>query len=56
MCSYETIFNSFGKLIDSYGVKNPIHLVRGFPSVYLWRHMIETLGFKINLVFFEMTF
>jgi hypothetical protein len=28
MCSYETIFNSFGKLIDS-GVRNPMDLVAG---------------------------
>jgi hypothetical protein len=29
MCSYETIFNSFGKLIDSYQVRNPLDLVAG---------------------------
>jgi hypothetical protein len=29
MCSYETIFNSFGNLIDSYGVRNPMDLVAG---------------------------
>jgi hypothetical protein len=26
MCSYETIFNSFGKLVGSYGVRNPMDL------------------------------
>jgi hypothetical protein len=31
MCSYETIFNYFGKLIDSYEVRNPMDLVAGFP-------------------------
>ena len=44
MCSYETIFNSFGKLIDSYGVRNPMDLVAGFPSIFLadviW-HMVK---------------
>ena len=36
MCSYETIFNSFGKLIDSYGVRNPMDLVAGLFGQLWW--------------------
>ena len=61
MCSYETVFNSFGKLIDSCTGLLPINLHYTLKNAiqktsYLWRHMIETLGSKINLGFFEMTY
>jgi len=36
MCSYKTIFNSFGKLIDSYRVRNPMDLVAGLFGHWHW--------------------
>jgi hypothetical protein len=36
MSSYETIFNSFGKLIDSYGVRNLMDLVAGLFMHWHW--------------------
>jgi hypothetical protein len=55
MCSYETIFNSFGKLIDSYRVRNPMDMVASFPSVFLadviWHtvKLLRTISITQNL-------
>ena len=55
MCSYETIFNSVGKLIDSYGVRNPMDLVAGLfeqlvDSGGAWIFLVDVIWHTVKLV------